>query len=78
MGESSQNDGKCVGEKRKREEMEDEDQDERMCRYCFGGEEDGELISPCDCKGGQKFVHLNCLRRWREHHFEPRGGGREG
>ena len=38
---------------------------EKMCRYCFDGEEDGELISPCACKGGQKFVHLNCLRRWQ-------------
>jgi putative AlgH/UPF0301 family transcriptional regulator len=37
-----------------------------MCRYCFcGAEEDGQLISPCKCKGGQKFVHLECLRRWQ-------------
>eukprot|EP01063_Lacrimia_lanifica_P008676 TRINITY_DN15721_c0_g1_i1.p1 TRINITY_DN15721_c0_g1~~TRINITY_DN15721_c0_g1_i1.p1 ORF type:complete len:540 (+),score=181.56 TRINITY_DN15721_c0_g1_i1:70-1689(+) len=36
---------------------------ERMCRYCFG--EEGDLISPCVCKGGQKWVHLECLRRWQ-------------
>lgn len=42
--------------------MQDED---KMCRYCFEGEEDGALISPCACSGGQKYVHLSCLRRWQ-------------
>ena len=40
-----------------------EEEEERMCRYCFEGEEEGPLISPCACKGGQKWVHLSCLRR---------------
>lgn len=44
--------------------VEDDDED-RMCRYCFDGEDEGELISPCACKGGQKWVHLECLRRWQ-------------
>ena len=39
------------------------DDDERMCRYCF--DDEGPLISPCKCKGGQAFVHLSCLRRWQ-------------
>lgn len=39
--------------------------DEQMCRYCFAGIEEGPLISPCRCSGGQKFVHLHCLRRWQ-------------
>lgn len=43
----------------------EEEEDEPMCRYCFGGEEDGPLISPCRCKGDQKFVHMSCLRRWQ-------------
>ena len=39
---------------------------EKMCRYCFCGTEEGnELISPCNCKGFQKWVHLECLRRWQ-------------
>lgn len=38
---------------------------EKMCRYCFEGEDDGELISPCKCSGGQKYVHLKCLRQWQ-------------
>lgn len=44
--------------------MEDED-DELICRYCFVGTEEGELISPCKCAGGQQYVHLTCLRRWQ-------------
>lgn len=40
--------------------------EEKICRYCFGDEnEEGGLISPCECKGGQKYVHLSCLRRWQ-------------
>lgn len=35
------------------------------CRYCFGGPEDGELVAPCACVGGQRWVHLACLRRWQ-------------
>ncbi|CAK9071554.1 unnamed protein product [Durusdinium trenchii] len=41
-------------------------------QHCHGllffhneGTEDGELISPCKCAGGQKFVHLKCLRQWQ-------------
>jgi len=43
----------------------DESEEEEICRYCFEGREDGELISPCKCQGGQKYVHLKCLRRWQ-------------
>lgn len=39
--------------------------DEKICRFCFEGEEEGPLISPCDCRGDQKYVHLQCLRRWQ-------------
>ena len=45
--------------------MDAEEEDEKLCRYCFEGTEAGELISPCACKGGQKYVHLECLRRWQ-------------
>ena len=43
----------------------DDEEDEQLCRYCFEGPEAGELLSPCECKGGQKWVHLSCLRRWQ-------------
>ena len=31
----------------------------------FVGSLDGELISPCMCKGTQQFVHRICLDHWR-------------
>mmetsp|Transcript_38593 Transcript_38593/g.99952 ORF Transcript_38593/g.99952 Transcript_38593/m.99952 type:complete len:467 (+) Transcript_38593:90-1490(+) len=42
-----------------------DEEDEKVCRYCFDGEDDGPLISPCKCSGGQKYVHLKCLRQWQ-------------
>lgn len=47
------------------ERSEIEEPEERICRYCFEGDEVGELISPCNCSGGQKYVHLSCLRMWQ-------------
>ena len=41
------------------------EEDDECCRYCFEGVEAGPLISPCDCRGDQKYVHLSCLRRWQ-------------
>ena len=35
----------------------DDDEEEDMCRYCFGGRDDGPLISPCLCSGGQKVIY---------------------
>ena len=43
-------------------------EEEKICRFCFDGEEESEdetLIAPCDCKGGQKYIHLSCLRQWQ-------------
>jgi hypothetical protein len=42
-----------------------EDEEERICRSCFDGEDDGPLVSPCNCAGGQKYVHMKCLRQWQ-------------
>jgi len=44
----------------------DEEMDEEaICRYCLDGLESGPLLSPCNCRGGQKYVHLSCLRQWQ-------------
>ena len=32
------------------------------CRICL--EEEGDMISPCLCKGTQKWVHRECLDHW--------------
>lgn len=42
-----------------------DEEEEQMCRYCFEGPEVDKLISPCHCAGGQKWVHLKCLRMWQ-------------
>ena len=37
------------------------------CRICFSdGSFEGKnpLISPCNCTGSVKYIHLNCLRKW--------------
>lgn len=41
---------------------------ERLCRFCFENTltVKNPLISPCDCKGSQQFIHLQCLNRWRQ------------
>lgn len=28
------------------------------------GENDKDLISPCDCKGSCEYVHFECLQTW--------------
>ena len=39
-----------------------------VCRLCFGDEETsetGKLFSPCLCKGTMKYIHIECLNKWR-------------
>ena len=55
------------------ENVQDADSEEsKRCRICFEpaseveGEQSGELISPCACKGTQQYVHKSCLARWQE------------
>lgn len=50
-----------------RHKFQEEEDEERICRFCFEGENDssGRLIAPCACKGGQKYIHLECLRQWQ-------------
>lgn len=37
-----------------------------QCRYCFNYDILENLISPCQCKGNLKWVHLTCLRKWQK------------
>ncbi|KAL6122402.1 hypothetical protein NUSPORA_00586 [Nucleospora cyclopteri] len=42
--------------------------EEFFCRICYGTEEPGNnLVSPCNCKGSVKYIHIKCLRYWRIH-----------
>jgi hypothetical protein len=46
-----------------------EEAEERQCRICFEGVEAerelGRLIRPCLCRGSISYVHIGCLRTWR-------------
>jgi len=35
-----------------------------QCRICF--ESDGELISPCNYISTLKYIHTECLQKWRK------------
>ena len=39
----------------------------KQCRICFESQEtdDNELIHPCRCSGTSKYVHRDCINRWR-------------
>ena len=43
-----------------------DDDAERLCRFCFcEAEDDDPLLTPCLCKGDQKYVHRSCLAKWQ-------------
>ena len=48
-------------------DLETQDDIIKECRICFDIENEinGNLISPCKCKGFQKFIHEECLKKWR-------------
>ena len=35
-----------------------------ICRICLDAEPVDQLISPCECRGSQAFVHISCLQQW--------------
>lgn len=37
-----------------------------QCRICFEEDERKNLICPCKCSGTGKYVHRECLNKWRE------------
>lgn len=43
----------------------DEEEEMITCRICLDDCERHEVISPCACRGGSKWVHRDCLDRWR-------------
>ena len=35
------------------------------CRICLEATRRSDLVSPCSCSGSQRWVHLECLRKWQ-------------
>ena len=54
------------------------DKKEAICRICLDGdlkdEPDNPLISPCNCSGSMKYVHLECLATWTNNNRKKREG----
>eukprot|EP00761_Pharyngomonas_kirbyi_P001668 gb/GECH01001672.1/.p1 GENE.gb/GECH01001672.1/~~gb/GECH01001672.1/.p1 ORF type:complete len:250 (+),score=33.12 gb/GECH01001672.1/:1-750(+) len=48
-----------------------ENEEEPSCRICYDGFESGRMISPCNCIGTQKYVHISCLKKWLRHSKSP-------
>lgn len=38
---------------------------EYECRYCLEEDELKNLVSPCECNGTSRYIHPECLNRWR-------------
>eukprot|EP00658_Telonema_sp_P-2_P013220 TRINITY_DN15005_c0_g1_i1.p1 TRINITY_DN15005_c0_g1~~TRINITY_DN15005_c0_g1_i1.p1 ORF type:complete len:486 (+),score=95.62 TRINITY_DN15005_c0_g1_i1:3-1460(+) len=41
------------------------DEEGDICRICRVGDPLSDLIAPCACNGSSKFIHRDCLNRWR-------------
>ncbi|OPJ76502.1 hypothetical protein AV530_016174 [Patagioenas fasciata monilis] len=35
-----------------------------ICKICFQGPEQGELLNPCRCDGSVRYTHQLCLLKW--------------
>jgi len=45
--------------------------DVELCRFCFGGEDTiNVFVQPCACRGSQRFVHSECLKKWQMYNSE--------
>lgn len=50
-----------------------EEEEQHICRYCLASAPTSPFISPCACKGSQKYVHEHCLRAWQAVVLEGQG-----
>lgn len=49
------------------EKMKASKTDQPICRICLCEEDpDHELISPCSCMGGIRYIGISCLAQWLE------------
>lgn len=39
----------------------------KTCRICLESDQPEDMIAPCRCKGGSRWVHRKCLDEWRIH-----------
>ena len=42
------------------------------CRFCFDGpDSNNPLVNPCKCIGSMKYVHVQCIKKWRLNTTNP-------
>lgn len=48
--------------------------EEKACRFCLHSNEDiiDPLICPCKCNGTVKYVHRECMKKWRHYAPDPK------
>jgi hypothetical protein len=48
-----------------------------QCYMCFDDEdtEENPLVAPCLCKGGTRYVHVECLQKWQCAAADDKVGG---
>ncbi|GAB5368869.1 hypothetical protein AAMO2058_001356700 [Amorphochlora amoebiformis] len=51
---------------------EDMNEEKQRCRICLGGRDEGQMFSPCLCRGSMQVVHVSCLNEWRRSSANPR------
>lgn len=39
--------------------------EEPSCRICLEEDDEYNFVTPCNCSGTMKYVHKNCLNKWR-------------
>ena len=44
--------------------------EDKLCRICLQPDDPEDMIAPCRCKGGSKWVHRDCLDEWRIHEHD--------
>ncbi|KAM3591985.1 uncharacterized protein V6R79_010810 [Siganus canaliculatus] len=64
-----QNNGVCRPKQRlflQHSTDEDQEQEQDFCRICHSSEccPDNLLLSPCQCSGSLRFIHVDCLQTW--------------
>lgn len=47
-------------------------EEKKCCRFCLDETLQEDLITPCNCEGTARYVHLSCLRRWQREVVDER------
>jgi hypothetical protein len=48
--------------------LQDEPENEELCKFCWIGEEteDNPKMCPCSCTGSMRYIHFKCLQHWMD------------